>query len=128
MNNSITEKDIDLLLAADAQDTNRVKALLADGANPNTTTDNGITVLMGEAYNGHSDIVRLLLDADVTVDAKDENGLTALVYAMCGGHIDIMNLLKNAGADFSIFFKIRNPCSLINTRTVIQYTVPFNMP
>ncbi len=37
----------------------QVEALLAAGANPNVTTEAGITVLMSAVANGHIEIVRL---------------------------------------------------------------------
>ena len=50
---------------------------------------------------GHADVVRLLLDRNVTVDAESEHGHTALQSAACGGHPDVVGLLldHNAAVD-----------------------------
>jgi ankyrin repeat protein len=53
---------------------------------------------MSPAYNGHTDVVQLLLSANVDVNAKDKKGKTALMRAKNRGHNDIVKLLTAAGA------------------------------
>ena len=57
------------------------------------------TALMHASFQGHIDIVRLLLDAGADKSLRDVSGTTALIHASYVGHIDIVRLLLNAGAD-----------------------------
>ena len=78
-----------------------VQTLLADGASPNTTDDNGVPVLMWAANNGHSEVVKLLLEKGAEVNAKatiKNVEWTALKVARRMGHTDIVQLLEKAGA------------------------------
>ena len=54
-------------------------------------------------YEGHSNVVSLLLDARVNVNQTNDLGFTALFYAAQRGHIDICKMLIDAGADPSIY-------------------------
>ena len=45
------------------------------------------------------DIVEILLDHPVELEAKDEYGATALIIAAYRGHLDIVKTLLGAGAE-----------------------------
>jgi ankyrin repeat protein len=49
--------------------------------------------------SGRSDIVRLLLDSNVPVDARDEAGTTALLRAAGTGQVEVVRLLLVRGAE-----------------------------
>jgi ankyrin repeat protein len=45
-------------------------------------------------------MVKLLLENNAKVKAKDQYGLTALVYALKGQHTKIIKLIKDAGGSY----------------------------
>ena len=65
----------------------------------------GWTPLHSAAGSGHTDIVKLLLDAGADKDVKNENGYTPLHGAARYGHTDIVELLLDAGADMEVKVK-----------------------
>ncbi|MDQ5845090.1 MAG: ankyrin repeat domain-containing protein, partial [Acidobacteriota bacterium] len=64
----------------------KVKLLLASGANPNTTGSDGSTPLMAAADSGDNQIVEALLSAGADVNAQDGNGNTALLLLLDAGY------------------------------------------
>lgn len=54
------------------------------------------TALFYAASEGHSQVVRALVDADAQVEILDEDGHTALYYASWEGHVDCMQELARA--------------------------------
>ena len=83
-------------------DVDEVRSLLNDGADPNEAQGDGLTALHVAAQEGHVEIVRLLLDAGATVDAKSRIGdYTPLHLANQGAHTSVARALVEAGADVS---------------------------
>lgn len=79
---------------------NFVKVLLSAGADPNSTDNNGSTVLSNASYQGNRGLVALLLaQPHIKVDAADGGGWTPLMYAADRGSVDIEDMLLKAGAD-----------------------------
>ncbi len=60
-----------------------------------------VTALINAAQNGHSDIVRQLLEAGADINATNDFGVTALIWAATKGHSDIVRQLLEAGADIN---------------------------
>jgi hypothetical protein len=85
-----------LLLAASANEVDRVKELLRHGVNVNAADKSGETALMVGAH--HPEMVKLLLEAGADVNAKNKFGATALMYTMLD-YRDGTKLLLAAGAD-----------------------------
>ena len=52
------------------------------------------TPLSWAAKNGHSEVVRALLEAHAEVDCKDEHGQTPLSWAAGSGHPEVAELLE----------------------------------
>jgi ankyrin repeat protein len=107
-----------LIEAVKRGDTEEVRSLLAQGADPNTRETQVLyrrglgremveipetmakTTLMLAASEGHKDIVELLLDSGAEVDAKAAYGSTALMQAVGReGHAEIAKMLIDRGAD-----------------------------
>ena len=85
-----------LLRAAAAGDLALVKALLAQGADPDGTTAGGQTALMLASISGLAEVVRLLLDAGADVRIKDRLGLTAMEWSKRRGFSELTEVLANS--------------------------------
>lgn len=53
---------------------------------------------MRAAWNGHQEVVRLLIDAGAPLSESDGTGKSALDYAVQGGHGEIARVLRAFGA------------------------------
>jgi len=74
--------------------------LINAGADVNTKTKDGSTVLMGVSISGPADLARLLVERGANVNAKfPRNGMTVLMFAGDTGHTEIVELLIEKGAD-----------------------------
>ncbi|KAF1828736.1 ankyrin, partial [Decorospora gaudefroyi] len=60
------------------------------------------TALQIASFFGRKNVIKLLLDANATVDLRWENAPTALWYAAVGGHEAVVGLLIDHGADINI--------------------------
>ena len=60
---------------------------------------NGQTALHIAASEGHTEVVKLLLDAKAEVNAQSSAGLTALTMVASRGHTEVVKLLLNAKAE-----------------------------
>jgi ankyrin repeat protein len=77
-----------------------VEWLLSHGAQTQCKLeDSGRDLLHLATLKGYTDIVKLLVDNEVDIDATDNWGKTALQYAEKYGHKKIAALLKTHGAD-----------------------------
>ncbi len=108
--------------AAYLGDVKITQELLLKGAQANAPSENNITPLMLAALGGHTDVVRLLLEARADPTARDtlgkdpihyiavdldgvneyrwpQGGQTALTLAVYGGHADVVRILLENGAD-----------------------------
>lgn len=62
------------------------------------------------AYNGHFEIVKLLVEHGAKVNAQDESGQTALHVAAQNGHAEIVNYLLSKGAEINLVdYRRRSP-------------------
>lgn len=69
------------------------------GMDAGAANERSLTALHMAAYNGHSDIVKLLLAHDVEVDPRDAEGKTPLLHACTGPFANTVEILIDAGAD-----------------------------
>jgi ankyrin repeat protein len=85
--------------AAYRGDLNKMKELLASGANPNMPDKKGLTPLMLATQKKHQDIMTVLISHGADVNAKLKNGFTALFYPCMFGGAAIAKLLIDSGAN-----------------------------
>jgi ankyrin repeat protein len=79
-----------------------VRALLKDNPDLVFTEDLGRPCLHMPAYEGHSEVVKVLLACGAEVNAKDDHGLSPLHWAAEGGHTEVAELLLTNRADVNI--------------------------
>lgn len=88
--------------AALAGDGPTVMKGLQDGVDVNSPDENGRTALMLAAYDGHTEIVKLLLQRKAQVNRRDATDRTALMYASSGKNPETVRVLLDAGANVGI--------------------------
>jgi uncharacterized protein len=76
-----------------------VELLLTKGADPNATSNQGLTPLQEAAMRGQRDAAEMLLAKGANMNAADDKGETALLWALLMGHMDLARFLINANAD-----------------------------
>jgi ankyrin repeat protein len=91
--------DRELVDAAFVCDLIRVRALLAEGANPNSRDDEGRTPTFSAVLGGSIALLGLLIEAKADVNAQDEHGWTALHVAAEEVLPEMASLLLASGAD-----------------------------
>ena len=91
-----------LMVAAQIGKVDAVKRLLAEGANIETTDQQGRTVLDVATAFGQTDVVKMLLTAGANVNAGIGNRETALHIAAASGKTDIVKALLAVGARVDI--------------------------
>jgi hypothetical protein len=90
----------ELLLAARNGNVVGVIASLNQGADVNLQSEsNGYTPLTWASSRGHTEVVRLLLEAGADVNVAANDGQTALMRAADYGHAETLRLLIDSGAD-----------------------------
>ena len=77
----------------------KVRELIAAGADVQATAKNGATPLMFAAKNGNSEVVKLLLDSGANVLTQDDYCWTPLLLAADSGSLEVVKLLLARGAD-----------------------------
>ena len=76
-----------------------IRALLANGADPNSTQPDGMTALHWAAHRDDLQSARMLVDAGADVRRANRYGVTPLSLACLNGNGAIVELLLDAGAD-----------------------------
>jgi ankyrin repeat protein len=86
------DKENAMKYAVEVGNVSIVKLLLAAGVSPSTRFAAGDLLYQASAL-GHTDVVKVLIDADADVTFKDEDGMTALQHAAQRKHRDVVVLL-----------------------------------
>ncbi|XP_053156467.1 DNA-binding protein RFXANK isoform X1 [Hemicordylus capensis] len=78
-----------------------VRAMLEWGADPHVLANERESALSLASTGGYTDIVILLLEKDVDINACDWNSGTPLLYAVRGNHVKCVEALLARGADLT---------------------------
>lgn len=92
------EGDTAVTIAAGLKYSRFLENLLVKGGNANEKTPGLATTLMIASAAGFIENVRLVINANVDINARDMTGNTALTYAIYGKQTDIISLLLENGA------------------------------
>ena len=101
--------------AARNGDIDRLKKLLATGAEVNIRERDGLTPLMVASLRGHSAVVQLLIQHGAGVNAQDNKGMTPLLFASINYkkflyaikkylRINIFNMTLDGKIDYAIYY------------------------
>ncbi|CAG2249794.1 unnamed protein product [Mytilus edulis] len=97
-----TQLGEDLIFAAERGDKGNVEQCLEQGANINYQNWNGSTALHEAAWNGRTEIVRLLIDRGIDINLPNNDGSTALHKAAWSGQTEIVRLLIDHGININL--------------------------
>ncbi|RMD45923.1 MAG: ankyrin repeat domain-containing protein [Aquificota bacterium] len=89
-----TDINIQLIEAVKSGNIDRVRLLIAKGADINAKDERGGTPLHWAAYYNRKEIAKLLLMQGANPEIKDKNGFTPEDVARINGKKEILNLLK----------------------------------
>jgi len=95
-----------LFQAIGSGDLRKMKQLLKDGAEINSTLPDGTTPLMTAAENGHNEIVLELIKLGVDVNQRKQDTFSAFLIACFLGHDDVVKTLAKHGADVNAAYEI----------------------
>ena len=70
-----------------------VQRFLNCGGDPELKNQNGFSCLHIAAREGHTDLVKILMERDINLDQRDEYGYSASYWAHRHKHADIVALL-----------------------------------
>ena len=88
-----------IMRAAEEGKTCVVEYLIESKEDVNVKDEDGWSALMNGAFDGHLDVVKLLLGAEgINVNQAKNDGKTALSIAKQEGYTEIVQLLTDAGA------------------------------
>jgi ankyrin repeat protein len=93
------QEPLPLLVAVRSGNTEGVRRLLMQRANPNAAEADGTTALHWAAHHDNAAAADLLIRAGASVQAKNRYGATALLLACVNGSAPMVDRLLNAGAD-----------------------------
>ncbi len=92
----------DLNQAAVDGDLDRVKSLVADGADVNVKNRMSMTPLVVAAMNNRTAVCEFLIANGADLNARDGRGQTAIYFAVDRNNKDLVELLVKKGADVNI--------------------------
>lgn len=89
-----------LCIAAQAGNGTVCQQLVSEGVDVNfrDPTENDISALHNAAFEGHLEVVQILLQAGASASTEDQDGATPMFYAVPNKDFDIIQLLIDYGA------------------------------
>lgn len=90
-----------LSIAVIEKDVTKISELLTQGADVNTSSNNGTTLLHLAVMLGHTEVIKTLCDKGANTELKDLGGYTSLHLAVKLHHWSLVPLLLHYGADFN---------------------------
>ena len=119
MDNSYTMNRAKFLEICSSQPWTEIQTALENGADPNTTDEDGVSALMLAAKSNTPDVVEDLLEHGAYINAKDNGGRTALMYAAAYNRdFKVLKVLLDSGASANAKDK--------SGRTVLMYAAEHN--
>lgn len=102
------ETNYNFLIAAEKGYTSEVERFLKNGAEINTSVQEGITALMYATQNNHVNVVKLLMEKGADLNNHNDFGETALIIAVKNNNPDIAEILilGNSDIDLSDYEKV----------------------
>ena len=89
----------ELIVAVRNDNAAEVQRLIATGASPDTTADNGRAALMIATRLGHAEVAKVLLDGGANPNVKNSDGESALHEVAFRGDAEAVKMLLAAGAN-----------------------------
>ena len=103
-----SDRDAQLIEAAESGDSVLVQRLLAAGASIAARDARGRTALLAATHANRVAAARLLLDAGADVNMQDNIQDSAFLYAGAEGRLEILRLMLRPGAKSAPDFSVRN--------------------
>jgi ankyrin repeat protein len=104
----------------------RRSSVLARGANPNSPERLGQTALMWAAAEGHTAVVRALIEAGADLNARLDSGFTPFFFAVRGGHLAAVREFLAAGIDVNAMMSLPGGQASGQSRCFRRLTAPAN--
>ena len=79
--------------AVENGDSERIQALLQEGADVDTQNEEGWSAIIAMSVFGNTRTVQVLLDAGANVNRPDKLGRSALFWAVGGNHVGLQQIL-----------------------------------
>lgn len=79
-----------------------VELLIDYGADIDATYADGSNLLMRAVMDGHTDLVRYLIDRNINLGHVDDEGYTALTHAVCKPNFDIFSMVLENTKDVNV--------------------------
>ena len=74
--------------------------MIAAGADIDHEDDEGTHIIHYAIFSGSYESLKLLIDSEVNLKAKDQYGLTALVYALKEKNAQMIQIIKDSGGKY----------------------------
>ena len=88
-------------LAKEMESETKLIEIFIDAKGVDAIVRDGRTVLIYAAWNGSTEVVKLLIDNGADLNHKSNHGDTALMYAARDGHTDVVKFLIDNGVDLN---------------------------